>query len=472
LASESFRHTGVYVLVFVGSMAVMIVLVFAVVDQGFKASLLRASTDDLRAIKEAYVEGKPRGRGIHEAREMIEDRTLASDVQNRFLLQSAGAGKLAGNMPAMQPKPGIFYLPYPLSAVAAAQPGHQVLGCGEFIAPGIYAFVGRDLYEVRRSERDILLIFLGVLGASVLLAGLSGLWLSRRYLRRIDSISDTCRAIMAGRLGDRIPAQDAGGELNRLAATINGMLDRIQLLMESLRQVSNDIAHDLRTPLAHLRFSLEKVISEGRSKEDFERAAQHAIVEADQLLDMFSALLRIARIESGARRTAFEAFDLGELLTQAFSMYAPLFEDAERPAAVTAPPGLLVLGDRQLILQMITNLLDNAIHHTPAGTRVTGKAEIHGACPHIEIADTGPGVPEADRGRIFRRFFRLEKSRTTPGHGLGLSIVSAIAELHDAQITLSDNGPGLRVGITFPAPRPLPKKRASTGSSVNLPAKA
>ena len=428
-------------------MAVMIGLVYLIVDHGFKASLLRASDDDLSAIRKAYATADPPARGVHEAVEMIEDRTLASDAQDQFLLQLSPARKVAGNMGVMAPKAGILYLHFPVAAGGA--PAREILGRGEFIAPQLYAFVGRDLFEVRRSEREVLVTFAGVLAASVLLAGACGLWLSSRYLRGIDAISDTCRVIMTGDLRERVTARRRGGELARLAATVNGMLDRIQALMEALRQVSDDIAHDLRTPLTHLRHSLERAQTEAISPQDYERAIEQAIAEADQLLDMFAALLRIARIEGGAQREAFAPFDLGELLAQAFSMYRPLMEDTGHPASMTAQPGVVVNGDRQLVLHLITNLLDNTVHHTPEGAGVVGWAGLRDGAPALIIADTGPGVPGVDLERVLRRFYRLEKSRMTPGHGLGLSMASAIAQLHDAEISLSDNGPGLRVTIKF-----------------------
>lgn len=443
-------------------MAVMIALVYLIADQSFKTNLLRASNDDLRAIQKAYAIAEP-GHGIHEATKMIEDRTLASDSEDRFLLQ-LGARKIAGNMPVMLRKAGIFYMRLPQSAAM-----REVLGHGEFIAPNLYAFVGRDLYEVHRSEREILLIFAGVLAASIVLAVASGMWLSGRYLRRIDVISNTCRAIMAGHLNDRIPTQGVNGELERLSATINGMLDRIQSLMESLRQVSNDIAHDLRTPLAHLRYGLEKSLAEAGTKQDYERAAQQAITEADQLLDMFAALLRIARIESGARREAFQTFDLSDVLAQAFAMYKPLMEDAGHPVSVEATPGTMVEGDRQLIMQLIANLLDNAIHHTPAGTHITGWAGMEGGNPSFVIADTGPGIPQAEREHVFRRFIRLEKSRTSSGHGLGLSMVSAIADLHECRVVLSDNGPGLKVSVQFPPTASMKQRNFAAAARAFCP---
>lgn len=450
-------------------MIVMIGLVYLIVDHGFKSSLLRACGDDLKSIQESYATAKPH-RAMHEAEEIIEDRTLASDTEDRFLLQLGPQRKVAGNMEAMAPKLGVLYLRLPSGQAGRSQ--SEVLGRGEFIGPEVYAFVGRDLTEVRQSERRILATFAGVLAASVILAAASGMWLSGLYLRRIDAISDTCRAIMGGDLGERVSTPGAGGELERLAATVNAMLDRIQALMESVRQVSDDIAHDLRTPLAHLRNTLEKAAAEEPSRQGYRRAVLQAIAEADQLLEMFAALLRIARIENRARSEAFQPFDLGQVLAQAFAMYGPLMEDAAHPATMSAAPGVMVHGDRQLVLQIVTNLLDNALCHTPMGTRVTGWAGVKDGRPALVIADTGPGVPSMDRERVLRRFVRLEKSRTSPGNGLGLSTVAAIVDLHGGQIALDDNRPGLRVCVQFPPHPSATPRRAPRAHEALVPAKA
>lgn len=429
-------------------MAVMTGLVYAIVDHGFKSNLLRACDDDLRAIREAYDTADPPSRAPHEATEIIEDRTLASDAQVQLLLEVAPARKLAGNMQAMPPRLGVVHLRYPATPGSAS--GREVLGRGVFIAPHVYALAARDLSEVNTSEREIVTAFAGVLLASIVLAGLTGLWLSGRYLRQIDAISDTCRAIMAGAIRQRVSTRGAGGELERLAASVNAMLDRIQDLMGNLRQVTDDIAHDLRTPLTHLRSGLEQALAVQASPAEYERSLRQAIAEADHLLEIFAALLRIARIETGARRESFRRLDLGEVLAQAVSMYGPLLEDATYPFSARAEPGVTVHGDSQLILQLATNLLDNAIHHTPTGTLVTGWVGLQDGCPTLVISDTGPGVPEEDRARVLRRFVRLDKSRSSEGHGLGLAMAAAIVELHDGRITLSDNRPGLRVQVQFP----------------------
>jgi signal transduction histidine kinase len=465
--SESFRHAAIYAVLFTGAMAVLITLVYLGMDQAFKADLLRASGDDLLAIRKAYVEAAP-GRGTHEAKEMIDDRMLAPDAADRFLLQQGARTRLAGNLPAMPPRAGIFYLHYPVSGDGS----HEVLGKGALLPNGLYAFVGRDIYQARKAEQGVLRAFGWVLFASIALASLSGLMLSSRFLKRIDRISDTCRAIMDGRLDDRIPAKGKRSELGRLAATINNMLDRNQALVESLRQMSSDIAHDLRTPLMHLRHSLEKARNEAANTDEYATVVDSAIAESDQMLAMFEALLRIARIEAGARREAFEDVDLRHLLQRAYDIYKPVMDDAGHPFTIGRTAGALVRGDAQLLLQAIVNLLENAIHHTPAGTPIRAAVECEGGRLAIVISDGGPGIAAEDRARVIRRFYRCEQSRTSPGNGLGLSLVSAVADLHGAELELSDNAPGLRVCIRFSPPISPLQRNFAASSCARSPAQS
>jgi signal transduction histidine kinase len=444
--SESFRHAAIYAGLFAVSMIVLTALVYVTMDRAFRADLLRASTDDLTSIQKAYVAGLPRHRGVHEAREMIEDRMLAPDDQDRFLLQSGASERLEGNMAPMTPRSGVFSLNEKINGVT-----HEILGRGVLLAPGVYAFVGRDTAGARATEQQVLRDFAWILLGSILLAAVSGLVLARSFLRRIDAISGTCRSIMAGRLGERIPAGKGKTELERLAQTINGMLDRIQVLMESLKQVSNDIAHDMRTPLAHLRYSLERAKNGTATPEQYRAAIQSAIAESDQLLEMFAALLRIAQIEAGAQRDGFEQVELGQVLRRAYDIYKPVMEEGARPFAIEAQEGARAAGDPQLLLQMVANLLDNAAAHTPAGTPVRALVKTDAGGSAIIVADEGPGIPVEDREKIFRRFYRREQSRTSPGSGLGLSLVAVIAGLHGAQIQTEDNAPGFRVAIRFPS---------------------
>jgi signal transduction histidine kinase len=474
LQTESFRLAAVYVALFVGSMAVLTTLIYFIVAQAFEADLLRGADDDLKAIRTAYhVElAKRPAKAIHEASEMIDDRLLAKDTADVFLLER-GNTRITGNIPVMTPRDGILRFQNPLMPAGADRGTHIVIGRGELLAPGLYAFVGRDLNGAKAAEGAVLQTFALVLAVSIVIAIAGGLVLSHSFLGRIDAITDTCRAIMAGRLDDRVPVRGARDEMGRLAATINDMLDRIGLLMESLRQVSNDIAHDLRTPLAHLRYRLERVRAEARGTSDYAVAVDAAIADADELLALFASLLRIAQIEAGARRAGIEEVDLGALLVRVADLYRPALDDGAHPFELVRSADLVVCGDPQLLFQLVANLLDNAIRHTPVGTPIRLAAEMSGDRPAIVAADRGPGIAVADRERVFRRFFRCEQSRTSPGSGLGLTLAKAIADLHDAQILLLDNAPGLSVVVTFPpvvrdrAPR-KPSQKAVSVAEVGI----
>jgi signal transduction histidine kinase len=449
LQTETFRLAAAYAAVFLGSMILLIVLVFVIVSNAFEANLLRDSRDDLAAIKKAYVEARP-GRALHEANEMIEDRLLATDSADVFLLQRGGH-RVGGNLPMMRATTGVLRFIYP-SALGGATAGHTLLGQGERIAPGIYAFVGRDLYSARQAENALLETFALVLVASLVIAGAGGLLLSRSFVRRVDAITATCRSIMDGRLDERIPTSGTRNELDLLAQSINAMLDRIASLMESLNQVSNDIAHDLRTPLAHLRYRLERLREHAGSPDDA-LAVESAIGDCDHLLAMFAALLRIAQIEAGARRAGMRAVDLADVLEKVAGLYEPLMGDTGHPFDVSLAHNLRLSGDPQLLTRLFGNLLDNAIRHTPAGSRISLSAQQDERGVSVSVADEGPGIPEEDRAKVFRRFYRREQSRTTPGSGLGLALVAAIAELHGAQVSLGDNAPGLRAVVQFPSVR-------------------
>jgi len=220
-------------------------------------------------------------------------------------------------------------------------------------------------------------------------------------------------------------------------------------LMESLRHVSNDVAHDLRTPLGRLRNSLEEARRTATSPDEYRVVLDCAVVEVDGILETFSAILRIAQIESGSRRGGFQRLSLSELMTDVCETFAPLMEDAGKTLRTDIQPNLWIQGDRELLVQSLVNLMENAIAHTPAGALVTASLRLGTSCIELNIADNGPGVAAAERENIFKRFHRVEQSRTAPGNGLGLSIVAAVAELHGAALSASDNRPGLKIGMIF-----------------------
>jgi signal transduction histidine kinase len=294
-----------------------------------------------------------------------------------------------------------------------------------------------------------------------LLAVLGGTYLGGSFLRRIDTISRTSRAIMEGDLSARIPARGTNDEIDQLVANLNAMLDRIQQLMDGLRQVSSDIAHDLRTPLGHLRHRLEDARDHARTTEEYEAATQAAIADADALLETFSALLRIAQIEAGAQRSAFAQVDLSAVFRSVGETYLAVAEDSHRKLELQIDDGVRLTGDRQMLTQMVVNLVENALNHTPENTTVWLKLHKAARGFEAEVADDGPGIPESERDKVFDRFYRLDRSRTTAGSGLGLALVRAIARLHGLSIRLEDRAPGLAVRLSDIKASPAPARPSS-----------
>jgi signal transduction histidine kinase len=324
---------------------------------------------------------------------------------------------------------------------------------------GFRLVVGDDLGP----KEDIRNAFLGALDwallAFLVLTLTAGALLSRAFLSRVDAIDRTAEAIINGDLGSRVVLRGTNDNFDRLSATLNRMLDQIQLLMESLGQVSNDIAHALRTPLGRLRQKLEtaRVTSGANSK--CTTIIDAALVETDNILDTFSALLRIAQIESGTRTAGFREIDLSKLFETVSEAFSAAAEDDGKTLTAKIAPSVKLWGDGDLISEMLANLIDNAIRHTPEGAHIEVSLVNHGSQLVASVADDGPGVPQSEYERIFRRFYRLERSIRTPGTGLGLSLVAAVAELHGMEFRASDNAPGLRMTITFDSALPSAPRR-------------
>jgi signal transduction histidine kinase len=312
--------------------------------------------------------------------------------------------------------------------------------------------VGGDLQQIDNLEKAIATALLWTIGLAAMLGIVGGVLLSRAFLRRVDAISRTAEAIIGGDLTRRVPTHGTGDDLDRLAGTLNHMLDRIGILMESLRQVSSDVAHDLRTPLTRLYQRLEDARAHARSMADYQSAIAAAIGEAQRLLDIFSALLRIAQVEGSSSRAGLSDVDLAAVAETVADAYRPDAEEAGHALTATISQGVVVSGDKELLTQALANLVENGLRHTPPGTRIDVRLE--GSCEagaRLSVEDDGPGVAEADLARLTDRFYRGESSRTTPGNGLGLSLVSAVADLHGATLDLNAMKPGLRVTLSFQA---------------------
>lgn len=322
--------------------------------------------------------------------------------------------------------------------------------------------VARDVEDKLRTQA-LLVNAIGLGSGLMLLFGIvGGFVMSRWMLSRIETINRATAQIMAGDLSRRIAVEGSGDEFDELASNLNAMLERIERLMVGMREVTDNIAHDLRTPLNRLRSRLEVALLRDVDPASARQLLEETVADAEGLIATFNALLSIARAESGEQRVAWELVDLAELVSDIQELYEPLAEERAIALEARIESGVDVLGNRQMLAQALANLADNAIKYTPEGGRVTIDAhtvEASGqALPALTVTDTGPGIPEAFRAKALERFARLDPDRSTPGNGLGLSLVNAVAKLHEAALELEDAGPGLRVRLVFRRPPPLPQE--------------
>jgi signal transduction histidine kinase len=448
LKSESFRSAALFATLFLILSWVLLGVVYFIVDDTQKSALVGAIDADINTIRNGY-----REKGLSEAIEVVQQRLgsgaySGADLPGGYiLLRDEATGNLVGNLQPANFQLGLFSFPAPRQRRHDSKA--TVLGRGVYIASGVYLFVGRDTGQIAVTRLRILKAFAWIEAVSMVLAGLGGIFFSLQFMRRIDAITRTCQAIIAGRFSDRIPLRGSGDELDGLAVAINNMLDRIATLLDNLRQVSSDVAHDLRTPLTHLRNRLEEARHKSVTAEDYAAVVARAIEDTDHLLVIFAALLRISQVESGSRRSAFSDLSLSELLERIYEMYRPVAEDHHQVLGQDIQPGVRIRGDGELLTQMFSNLIENAIRHGPSGTRIMIRLTTSGNAATASVEDNGPGIPAEERDKVFRRFYRLTGSRSTPGNGLGLALVSAIANLHHAKIELGDNHPGLKFRTAF-----------------------
>jgi signal transduction histidine kinase len=336
---------------------------------------------------------------------------------------------------------------------------HQALVRVVELPGGFKLLVGRDLEERGRVRGIIMSAGQWSVAVVVVLGLIGGFFVTRRVLKRVDAMTETTRKIMEGDLSGRLPVAGTGDELDRLASNLNGMLERIEALMHGLKEVSDNIAHDLKTPLTRMRNRAEEALRKAKNEPEYRAALERTIEESDGLIRTFNALLMIARAESGQARDDMRDFDAAEIAHGIGELYEPLADDKGLTLTVDAPAAAPVRGNRELVSQALANLVDNAIKYAaptvPAGangvpSEIVVRAAGDGDRILLTVADGGPGIPEADRGRVVQRFVRLEQSRSQPGSGLGLSLASAVAHLHGGELRLEDNGPGLKTTLALP----------------------
>ncbi len=390
----------------------------------------------------------------------VEARSRAGGPGLYFLADAQGA-KIAGNLTRMPGElaagagGGVFR--YVAGPTDGAEPNLGV-AIPVDLGGGRRLIVGRDIEEQRRFAGEMGTVYLLGLGFLSLTGLIAGLVIARVVLARIEAINLATRSIMDGDLSRRIAIAGAGDEFDVLGANLNAMLDRIEALMNGLREVSDNIAHDLKTPLTRLRNTAEAALMDPRGDKAYRDGLEHTIENADELIKTFNALLLVARLEAGVLDGNAETFDAALIVRDVAELYEPVAEERGLRLDLDVEDDVQVRANRQLMGQAVANLIDNAIKYAGKGDGagrseaaiITVSLATRDGAVEIAVADRGPGIAEVDRERVLKRFVRLEKSRTEPGTGLGLSLVQAVARLHGGKVRLEDNAPGLRVVLTLP----------------------
>ncbi len=423
---------------------------------------------EAKGLIDTYAQG-----GLRQLGAVIEMRARQPGA-SLYLLTDFAGDPLAGNV--LQIPLGVLdhpgFLPIGYSTNVRGDRSRQAL-VGIYLLPsGLRLLIGHDLGDRARIEKVMVRALAISLVFFAALAALGALFVARRVLRRIDAINISAHRIMGGDLTQRLPVSGSGDELDRLAEGLNEMLARIGELMQGLREVSDNIAHDLRTPLTRLRNHAEAALAFGGDAATYRTALEKTIEELDALIKVFNALLLIARAEAGGGVEA-QRFDVGEAARSVAELYEPIAEEDGVELKVETNGALTVLGNRELIAQTIANLVDNALKYGAAEDGAEVKPEVVisarrvGASVEFAVADRGPGIDLADRARVLERFVRLEGSRSRPGSGLGLSLAVAVARMHGGTVELEDNNPGLRVRVALPAEEESPRLPAPANGSVH-----
>ena len=435
--TATFRLAALYVLLFAIAVAVVGTIVYLGTAAALNRRLDARIAGEMTALKSSFQAG-----GLAKLEEEVRthERTQPAGPLD-YLVFDANGSRLEGDLPVVPARLGWSDL---ITKETDGDISYRRI-LVDTISGGTRLAVAADREQIDELVASIFYGFASAFGAVIALGSIGGIALSLALLKRVETIRRTAEAIIAGDLARRVPVHGTNDDLDRLSHTLNRMLDRIAELMESLRQVSNDIAHDLKTPLARLRHRLEAMQARAKPDNQQKPSIDEAIAQVDDILGIFGALLRIAQIEAGTRRSGFREFDLSALFTDVVEAFSPAAEDAGKRLDTKIKPAIRFLGDRELLTQMVANLVENAIRHTPPGTRI--EVSLSGDRKRVvaTVTDNGSGVPAEDRERIFKRFYRLEQSRSTPGNGLGLSLVKAIADLHGITVQVRNAEPGLQI---------------------------
>lgn len=453
LRSGAFRFAFMVAAVFaIGAVALSIMVTLAVSQYATEVASDSVSAEVAVLRDEARSSGKAQ---IIES--VVRRENAVREHQLRYLLVDSGGHYLAGSLPVAAARVGWHNLGLTDHASEDGNGSEPVtlMALGTRLPNGNLLVVANDTSDLDELRQG-LAAFAATFGIAITLLSLIGGYIvGRLFLRRLDLVNRSVERIMQGNFTERLPAIGMSAEFDHLSANLNRMLDRIEALMEGMRQVSTDIAHDLRTPLTRLRQRLEEMGEslKGTVNED---QINSALAQIDQILGVFRSLLRISSLEAGSGQLRIAKIDLSALMQELFDAYRPVAEDDEHDFISAIEPRVFGHADAGMLAQAVTNLIENAILHTPRGCKITVGITCRADGIAIIVADNGPGIPEAEREQVLRRFHRLDRSRGTPGAGLGLALVSAVAAVLGAKLRLLDNGPGLRAELLLAVPRSSP----------------
>ncbi|MEQ8372997.1 MAG: HAMP domain-containing sensor histidine kinase, partial [Roseibium aggregatum] len=452
-----FKLSLLYIGVFTVMSGVLLFYIADNTDNLMSEQVVQSVDSELKTLADVYVRG-----GVRDLVETIDRRSRHPDASLYLLVDFAG-NALVGNIARLpttvleEADGGLRRVRYTRLGQDAEDVERQAMVRTFELRGGFRLLVGRDLGDQLRFSNllaNALRLWLVVV---VVMAAITWLFVSRRVMKRIDEISATSRTIMQGELSGRLPVAGNDDEFDRLAINLNTMLDRIELLMQSMKDVTDNIAHDLKTPLTRLQTRIENALRGAKGEEGYRGALEATLEESDQLLRIFNALLRIARVESMAPASVMEPTDLNKLVAEVAELYEPLVEDEGGKLEADLPEGLKADCNRDLISQVLVNLIENALKYGRPETgdlliRLGGREEDGRIV--LSVTDNGPGIPEKDQDRVKERFVRLEESRSEPGTGLGLSLVKAVARLHGGDLRFMNENPGLSARIDLKPVKP------------------
>ena len=454
LSITAVRLTILYSLLFGATALGLIFYVTAGTVKIIKQQVTISINDELKELSAIYEES-----GLNSTIAALELRSRAPGA-NLYIVSSPAGQILAGNVLDLETgvmnRIGWTYHPFSYTRFDNSKDG-ELLALARIVElpNGMRLLIGRDIGEPEKFRQLIFNSLALALGAMVALGVLAWFFVGRGMLNRVDLVARSTDRIMSGDREERLPISGSGDEFDRLSNRLNTMLDRINLLDEGLKQVSDNIAHDLKTPLTRIRNTVEASLITRNNDAKHRQALENVLTESENLIKTFNALLMISQVESGSTAAQMKQQNISEIISDIVELYEPAAEEQDYELRSQIDFGLMVNGNRELLSQMVSNLIDNALKYGKSTGAEQSTINIRAIASNgnilISIADNGAGIPETENAKVLQRFYRLEQSRSLPGSGLGLALVNAIAKMHFATLTLSDNKPGLKIDISFPA---------------------